>query len=87
MTCDFTSFSTISESSQDNKRLIMKVCVQSRWAFGAKMTSYERRCDVITSHRRLYDVILAPNAHWDGTLFRVEKYRLERGSNSGPPDQ
>ena len=37
----------------------------SQWAFGAKMTSYERRCDVITSHRRKYDVILAPKAHWD----------------------
>ena len=24
----------------------------SQWAFGAKMTSYRRRCDVNTSHRR-----------------------------------
>ena len=24
----------------------------AKWAFGAKMTSYRRRCDVITSHRR-----------------------------------
>ena len=22
------------------------------WAFGAQMTSYQRQCDVITSHRR-----------------------------------
>ena len=28
-----------------------------------KMTSYLHRCDVVTSYRRLYDVILAPNAH------------------------
>ena len=34
-------------------------------AFGVKMTSYQRRCDVITSHRRQYDVIFAPNARWD----------------------
>ena len=24
----------------------------SQWAFSAKMTLYQRRCDVITSHRR-----------------------------------
>ena len=24
-------------------------------------------CDVITSHRRQYDIILAPNAHWELT--------------------
>ena len=29
-----------------------------------KLTSYQRRCDGITSHRRRYDVILARNAHW-----------------------
>ena len=23
-----------------------------QWAFGAKLTSYQRRCDVIMSHRR-----------------------------------
>ena len=33
-------------------------------AFGAKMTSCQRRCDVITSHRRRHNVILAPNARW-----------------------
>ena len=27
----------------------------SQWAFGAKMTSYQRRCDVITSHRRSFN--------------------------------
>ena len=26
-------------------------CPLGQWAFGAKMTSYQRRCDVITSHR------------------------------------
>ena len=36
-------------------------------AFGDKMTSYQRRCDVITSHRRSYDVIFAPNARWENT--------------------
>ena len=29
------------------------------------MTSYQRRCDVITSHRRWYDVILTLSAHWE----------------------
>ena len=28
MTCDFTSFSTVLQSYQDDERLIMKVCVQ-----------------------------------------------------------
>ena len=32
------------------------------------MMSYQRQCDVITSHRRQYDVILAPNAHWADIL-------------------
>ena len=30
----------------------------AQWAHNVKMTSYQRRCDVITSHRRWYDVIL-----------------------------
>ena len=33
-------------------------------ALDVKMTSYERRCDVMTSHRRSYDLILEPNAQW-----------------------
>ena len=33
-------------------------------AHNIKMTSYQRRCDVITSHRRWYDVILKLCAHW-----------------------
>ena len=40
----------------------------TQWAFCAKMTSYPRRCDVITSHRRGYDVILSPNAYWVNTV-------------------
>ena len=38
--------------------MLKKVSRVSHWAFGAKMTSYQRRCDVITSNRREYDVIL-----------------------------
>ena len=41
--------------------------LNSQWAFGAKMTSYQRQCDVITSHRRYHDVIFAPNARWAGS--------------------
>ena len=36
----------------------------SQQAHNIKMTSYQRRCDVITSHRRWYDVILTLCAHW-----------------------
>ena len=31
---------------------IFFICECTQRAFGAKMTSYQRRCDVITSHRR-----------------------------------
>ena len=40
----------------------------SQWAHNVKMTSYQRRCDVITSHRRWYDVILMMCACW--AVFR-----------------
>ena len=45
----------------DGDRVLLVV---TQWAFGAQMTLYERRCDVITSHRRSYDVILRSCAHW-----------------------
>ena len=38
---------------------------RSQWAPGAKMTSYQRRCDVITSHRRRYDATPTSRARWD----------------------
>ena len=38
----------------------------SQRAQNVKLTSYQRRCDVITSHRRWYDVILMLCACWDG---------------------
>ena len=49
---------------------LMKVWTSRLWkwtqqANNIKMTSYERRCDVITSHRRWYDVILTLCAHWE----------------------
>ena len=40
-------------------------------AHNVKMTSYQRRCDVITSHRRWYDVILMLCACWVDTVGRV----------------
>ena len=38
--------------------------VSPQQAHNIKMTSYQRRCDVITSHRHWYDVILTLCAHW-----------------------
>ena len=38
--------------------------VPSQWAHNVKMTSYQRRCDVITSHRRWYDIILMLCVCW-----------------------
>ena len=34
MTCDFTSFSTVFQSYQDDERLIMKGCVQWNPVYG-----------------------------------------------------
>ena len=41
-------------------------------AHSINMTSYQRRCDLITSHRRWYDVILTLCAHLD-RLFVATK--------------
>ena len=38
-------------NNQNKIRILLSYYI-SQWAYGAKMTSYERRCDVITSHRR-----------------------------------
>ena len=44
-----------------------EICVnRPQQAHDIKMTSYFRRIDVITSHRRQYDVILMLCACWDG---------------------
>ena len=60
---------SISESLVKQSEIIVfgssSVTLESHWAFGAKMTSYRRRCDVITSHRRLYDVIFTSCARWE----------------------
>ena len=41
-------------------------------AHNIKMTSYQRRCDVITSHRRWYDVILTMCACWGNvSIMRI----------------
>ena len=46
----------------------------SQQANNIKMTSYQRRCDVITSHRRWYNVILTLCAHWDSRLRIACRY-------------
>ena len=38
--------------------------VLTQRAHDVKMTSYQRRCDVMTSHRRRYDVIMTSCACW-----------------------
>ena len=37
---------------------------RSQWAHDFRSTSYQRRCDVMTSHRRRSDVILTSCARW-----------------------
>ena len=39
--------------------LFLLSSILSQWAYGAKTMSYRRRCDVLTLHRRKYDVILS----------------------------
>ena len=47
--------------------------IRPQWAFGAKITSYRRRCDVTTSHRRHFDVIyvMFPPGRTPPSTFRV----------------
>ena len=45
-----------------------------QWAHNVKMMSYQRRCDVITSHRRWYDVILILCACWDTSVTEALEY-------------
>ena len=44
-----------------DSKLIMYI---TQRANDVKMTSFQRRCEVIMSRRRRHDVILEPNAHW-----------------------
>ena len=58
----------------------LKICVvaiSAQWAHNIKMTSYQRRCDVITSHRRWYDVILMLCACW-ASCCRMNLYPANR---------
>ena len=52
----------------------------SQWAHNVKMTSYQRRCDVISSHRRWYDVILMLFACWveSSSGAHVRRYVFSR---------
>ena len=55
----------------------------SQRAHDVKMTSYQRRCDVMTSHRRRSDVILTLCACWvklPGLMLSSECYILPYGS-------
>ena len=60
----------------------MVLCTRyTQQVHNVKMTLFQRRCDVITSHRRWYDVILTLCAHWVCThtfniIFLHLKYDL-----------
>ena len=49
MTCDFTSFSTVFQSYQDDERLIMKDCVQ--WLQWFKVEKFLPRAGIRLSAR------------------------------------
>ena len=49
--------------------LYMYIIVATQRALDVKMTSYQRRCDVMTSHRRRSDVIFTSCARWVGCDF------------------
>ena len=57
---------------QETVNARMRLCAFVGWIFqqahNVKMTSYQRRCDVITSHRRWYDVILTHRRWYDVIL-------------------
>ena len=46
----------------------------SQWAHDVIMTSYQRGCDVMTSHRRRSDVIMTSCACWDMEPNEYEFY-------------
>ena len=48
----------------------------SQWAHDVKMTSYQRRCDVMTSQRRRSDVIVTSCACWVGTINSISAANL-----------
>ena len=48
-----------------HEKHLLLVHITTQWAHNVKMTSYQRQCDVITSHRRWYDVILILCACWE----------------------
>ena len=51
-----------------------------------KATSYQNQCDVMTSHRRRYDVVLTPRAGLDVLLgkaaWNIMTYRFKPGTLS-----
>ena len=49
-----TSLQILKGLRMDSLEMVRKACSTSisQWAYNVKMTSYQRRCDVITSHRR-----------------------------------
>ena len=51
---------------------LVKHLIASQRAHDVKMTSYQRRCDVMTSHRRRSDVIVMSCACW-GEVYRYGK--------------
>ena len=61
---------------------------QPQRAHDVIMTSYQRRCGVMTSHRRLSDVIMTSCACWDssGNLSRKEGYKGLKGKTRIPTD-
>ena len=57
-----------------NARFTSRFNEGSRLEFGAKMTSYRRRCDVITSHQGKYDIIFMSCACWTHRLWTAEHF-------------
>ena len=50
------------------------------------MTSYPRRCDELTSHRRLYDVIFTAYARWAPVPVIGVGRGVARGASPPPPN-
>ena len=56
-------------STDSSSRTRTRCTFKTQRAHGVKMTLYQRRCDVMTSHRRRSDVILTPCACWESIQF------------------
>ena len=93
MTCDFTSFSRVFQSYQDDERLLMKGCVQWNPGYGWEDFALRARLELktarsvgqgLTHWTTRAPTLLSGNVQTGGTLSSAEFlcYTIEKGSKA-----